>query len=97
MLSAGARQIPVLDKAGAGTCPPDNTETIYSRKVNFLVLDNFVGVITIHHYDDVILNSDRFNVLACDVVLINQTSLDIVVRPIATIHVVINERRFSSS
>lgn len=86
-----------LNNTSAGTGPPENTVTIYSREVNLLVLNRFIGVIAIHYYDDVIFNPDGFNVLASDFILIGKTSLDIVVRPIATVHEVINERRFSSS
>ena len=88
--------MPVLNNAGACTCPPDNTEIKFRGEVNLPVGNSFVGVIAIHNDYDVIFNPGGFNVFACDVVLIRQTGLDIVIWPVATHHVVLGECHFSA-
>ncbi len=88
--------MPILNHAGACTFPPDITEIKYRGEVNLPVSNCFVGVIAIHNDYDVIFNPGGFNVFSCDVVLIRQTGLDIVVQPVATHHVVLGESHFSA-
>ncbi len=97
MLTAGGRQIPVLNNTGACTFPPENTETIYACECNLFVGNDFVGVIAKHYHDDFFINPDGFNVLTSDIVMISQPGLDIVIRPVAILHVVFYRSRFGAS
>ena len=75
MLTAGGRQIAVLNNTGACTKPPDITEPIYACESKLFVGNDFVGVIAKHYHYDFFIDPDGFNVFACDVVLIRQTGL----------------------
>ena len=96
MLAAGGRQVICLNITGTCTRPTDTTGIIDGCELNPFVENILVGVVAIPYFYDVIINPHAICVLTCDVVLIGQTSLGIVIRPIATIHVVLTDSRLGT-
>ncbi len=91
-LFAGAWQIPFFERGFAGALPADNSVVLYGSQGNYLAFNILMGVVAVLDFDDVVPDQHSVDILAGDVSLIGYSGLDVVYRPVAGLHVVIEER-----